>query len=66
MFCFIQEVQLHALVCDEKGHKMSKSKGNVVDPLALIGGDHNHDKNIKPVGADVLRMALLSQDITSQ
>ena len=29
-------VYMHALVRDEKGQKMSKSKGNVVDPLVLI------------------------------
>ena len=29
-------VYLHGLVTDEKGQKMSKSKGNVVDPLELI------------------------------
>ncbi|KAF2362464.1 Valine-tRNA ligase [Trinorchestia longiramus] len=30
-------VQLHGLVCDSSGAKMSKSKGNVIDPMALIG-----------------------------
>jgi len=29
-------VYMHALVRDEKGQKMSKTKGNVIDPLALI------------------------------
>ena len=29
-------VYVHALVRDEKGQKMSKSKGNVVDPLNLV------------------------------
>ncbi|MDC0344543.1 valine--tRNA ligase [Alphaproteobacteria bacterium] len=46
-----QNVYIHALVLDEKGQKMSKSKGNVVDPLELIN-EH---------GADSLRFALGSQ-----
>jgi valyl-tRNA synthetase len=41
-------VYIHALVRDEKGQKMSKSKGNVMDPLDLI------DK----FGADALRFTL--------
>ena len=41
-------VYIHALVRDELGHKMSKSKGNVIDPLVLI------DK----YGADALRFTL--------
>jgi valyl-tRNA synthetase len=41
-------VYVHALVRDERGQKMSKSKGNVVDPLALV------DK----YGADALRFTL--------
>jgi valyl-tRNA synthetase len=42
------DVYIHALVRDERGQKMSKSKGNVIDPLALI------DK----YGADALRFTL--------
>ena len=31
-----KEVYIHALVRDENGHKMSKSKGNVIDPLIIV------------------------------
>jgi valyl-tRNA synthetase len=31
-----KHVYLHALVRDEKGEKMSKSKGNIIDPLLMI------------------------------
>ena len=41
-------VYIHALVRDEKGQKMSKSKGNVLDPLELID----------EYGADTLRFTL--------
>ena len=42
------EVYIHALVRDERGQKMSKSKGNVIDPLAVID----------EYGADALRFTL--------
>jgi valyl-tRNA synthetase len=41
-------VYIHRLVRDEKGAKMSKSKGNVIDPLGVID----------QYGADALRFAL--------
>ncbi|WP_454628570.1 valine--tRNA ligase [Bradyrhizobium cenepequi] len=51
-------VYIHALVRDEKGAKMSKSKGNVIDPLHLVD----------EYGADALRftlaaMAAMGRDI---
>jgi valyl-tRNA synthetase len=41
-------VYLHGLVRDEKGEKMSKMKGNVIDPMVIV----------KEYGADALRFAL--------
>jgi valyl-tRNA synthetase len=41
-------VCIHGLVRDERGQKMSKSKGNVIDPLAMID----------EYGADALRFAV--------
>jgi valyl-tRNA synthetase len=32
-----KDIYLHALVRDESGQKMSKSKGNVIDPLLMMG-----------------------------
>jgi len=45
-----RDVYLHAMVRDARGEKMSKTKGNVVDPLEVIG---KH-------GADALRFTLVS------
>lgn len=33
-----KNVYLHNLVWDEKGEKMSKSKGNIIDPIDIIKG----------------------------
>lgn len=45
-----KQVYLHGLILDEHGKKMSKSKGNGVDPIDLI----------EKYGADAIRLALLS------
>ncbi len=45
-----KNVYIHALVRDEKGQKMSKSRGNVIDPLEMI------DK----YGTDALRFTLVA------
>ncbi|MHA1539680.1 MAG: valine--tRNA ligase [Alphaproteobacteria bacterium] len=49
-------VYVHALVRDEHGNKMSKSKGNVIDPTDLI----------EKYGADALRYALTSLAVPGQ
>jgi valyl-tRNA synthetase len=43
-----RDVYIHGLVRDEKGNKMSKSKGNVIDPLTIV----------ESYGADALRFTL--------
>ncbi len=43
-----KEVYIHALVRDAQGHKMSKSKGNVIDPLTIVD----------EYGADAFRFTL--------
>ena len=45
-----KDIYLHALVRDEHGHKMSKSRGNVIDPLDVI----------EEFSADTLRFTLAS------
>ncbi|MBT7076194.1 MAG: valine--tRNA ligase [Pelagibacterales bacterium] len=45
-----KEVYVHALVRDSKGNKMSKSKGNVVNPLVLMD----------EYGADTIRFSLIA------
>ncbi|MCX8060310.1 MAG: class I tRNA ligase family protein, partial [Aquificaceae bacterium] len=48
-----RDVYIHALIRDEKGQKMSKTKGNVIDPLEIV----------EKYGADALRftLAILTQ-----
>lgn len=45
-----KDIYIHGLVRDERGQKMSKSKGNVIDPLDLI----------EKYGADALRFTILA------
>lgn len=45
-----EDVFLHAMVRDEKGQKMSKTKGNVIDPLDIT----------EKSGSDALRLTLLA------
>lgn len=45
-----KDVYLHGLVLDEKGQKMSKSKGNVVNPMEMVS----------EYGSDALRLGLVA------
>ncbi len=61
-------VYLHAMVRDEKGEKMSKTKGNVIDPLDIIRGAsaealapnlrNKFPQGMPAHGADALRFTL--------
>ncbi|XP_020261568.1 isoleucine--tRNA ligase, chloroplastic/mitochondrial isoform X1 [Asparagus officinalis] len=53
----------HGFVLDEKGSKMSKSLGNVVDPDIVIAGGKG-SKDGPGYGADVLRLWVSSVDYT--
>lgn len=50
-----KSVLTHGFVLDEKGYKMSKSVGNVVDPLEIM----------KEFGADILRLWTMTADYSS-
>ena len=51
-----QQVLSHGFVVDEKGHKMSKSVGNVIEPEEII----------EKFGADILRLWVTSSDFTKE
>ncbi|QQG50847.1 MAG: valine--tRNA ligase [Candidatus Saccharibacteria bacterium] len=51
-----KHVYLHGLVLDEHGQKMSKSKGNVINPMALIA----------EYGSDALRLGIISSRSAAQ
>ena len=51
-----QQVLSHGFVVDEKGHKMSKSLGNVIDPEEIM----------EKFGVDILRLWVVSSDFTKE
>lgn len=65
-----ETVYLHGLVRDDQGRKMSKTTGNVLDPIALLDGakpeelgDYvrkEYPQGIAAMGADALRFTLLT------
>ncbi len=62
------DVYIHGTVLDERGEKMSKTKGNGIDPLIMIdGGTQRYlgkDYECPGYGADALRYTLL--DMTTE
>ncbi|KEF41422.1 MAG: isoleucyl-tRNA synthase [Cyanobium sp. CACIAM 14] len=59
-----RRVLTHGFTLDEKGRKMSKSLGNVVDPTVLVEGGRN-EKQEPAYGADVLRLWVSSVDYSA-
>lgn len=59
-----RRVLTHGFTLDEKGRKMSKSLGNVVDPAVLVEGGKN-EKQEPAFGADVLRLWVSSVDYSA-
>lgn len=59
-----RRVLTHGFTLDEKGRKMSKSLGNVVDPVVLVEGGKN-EKQEPAYGADVLRLWVSSVDYSA-
>jgi isoleucyl-tRNA synthetase len=57
-------VLTHGFALDEQGRKMSKSLGNVIDPLVIIEGGKNQQQD-PPYGADVLRLWVSSVDYSA-
>ncbi|KAI5801114.1 tRNA synthetases class I-domain-containing protein [Geopyxis carbonaria] len=49
------EILLHPLVCDSQGRKMSKSIGNVIDPLLIVNG-RLHKEMIADLQVEFRRM----------
>jgi isoleucyl-tRNA synthetase len=54
-------VLTHGFVLDEKGRKMSKSLGNIVDAMVVMNGGKNQQKD-PAYGADVVRLWVSSVD----
>ncbi len=57
-------VLTHGFVLDDKGRKMSKSLGNIIDPMVVMDGGKNQQKD-PAYGADVVRLWVSSVDYST-
>ncbi|XP_033000640.1 isoleucine--tRNA ligase, mitochondrial [Lacerta agilis] len=58
-------VMVHGFTLGEKGEKMSKSIGNVVDPDVVINGGNDHSTE-PPYGADILRWWVAESNVFAE
>ncbi|CAI5770949.1 isoleucine--tRNA ligase, mitochondrial [Podarcis lilfordi] len=58
-------VMVHGFTLGEKGEKMSKSIGNVVDPDVVINGGNDHSTD-PPYGADILRWWVAESNVFAE
>nr|WP_310415534.1 isoleucine--tRNA ligase [Chamaesiphon sp. OTE_8_metabat_110] len=58
-------VLTHGFVLDEKGEKMSKSLGNIIDPMVIMDGGKNQQKD-PAYGADIVRLWVSSVDYATE
>ena len=60
-------VMLHGVICDSQGRKMSKSSGNVVDPLSVINGKSlsELEEDLKVTGGSLMTEKELQRAIKS-
>ena len=57
-------VLTHGFVLDDQGRKMSKSLGNIIDPMVVMDGGKNQQKD-PAYGADVVRLWVSSVDYST-
>ncbi len=63
-FAPFKTVLTHGFVLDDQGRKMSKSLGNIIDPMVVMDGGKNPQKD-PAYGADVVRLWVSSVDYST-